>query len=331
MAVALANVAILLRIAKSLLRCAVFLWFKSEYDGCSAPDMSVEMATSQDYKSYNALETGKKYKKTQSNAVEKIDPEQLKQSLENLEQDGYVVIPDLLSSATLAQIRSKVGPLLGHKGRNYFEGELTQRIYSVISKTFVCNGMVEHPFILALLDSIFNPGYLLSQLQVINILPGEKQQPLHVDDGFYRIPRPRPPLGAATVWAIDDFNEENGSTVVIPGSHKTGEGGPSAEELARQINCQMKAGSVVFFLGTLWHGGGANISANPRLAVTAQYCEGFCRSQENFSLSVPPSRVAQCSENIKRLLGYSIYGPFMGMVDGQHPKRLLEPFEGKHQ
>lgn len=194
----------------------------------------------------------------------------------------------------------------------------------MIAKTYACNPLVEHPLILALLDSIFNPNYLLSQLQVINILSGEKQKPLHVDDNFYQIPRPRPPLGAATVWAIDDFTAQNGGTVVIPGSHTTGEGDPTPQELARQINCEMKAGSVVFFLGTLWHGGGANGSPDPRLAVTTQYCEGFCRTQENFSLSIPPQRVAQCSEDMKRLLGYSIYGPFMGMVDGKHPKRLLE-------
>ena len=36
-------------------------------------------------------------------------------------------------------------------------------------------------------------------------------------------------------------------------------------------------------------------------------------------------RVArECSEHVQRLLGYSIYPPFMGFVDGMHPKRLLE-------
>jgi ectoine hydroxylase-related dioxygenase (phytanoyl-CoA dioxygenase family) len=261
-------------------------------------------ASKSSYKDYGSLETAKKYKKTQSGAVTQVDPDQLKQCLQSVNTDGYVIIPDLLSQKVIGEVRRAVAPLLAHTGRNFFEGELTQRLYSVIAKTYACNATVEHPLVLALLDSIFSPDYLLSQLQVINILAGEKQQPLHVDDGFYPIPRPRPPLGAATVWAMDDFTGENGSTVVIPGSHSTGEGSPSAEELERQISCQMKAGSVVVFLGTLWHGGGANQSQGSRLAVTAQYCEGFCRSQENFSLSVPPERVAQCSENIKRLIGY---------------------------
>jgi len=286
--------------------------------------MSQELKDNVDY--FNS-DLASKYKKTQSNAATEVDAAQLQQLLKQVETDGYVIIPDVLSEQDLARIRAEITPLLENKGRNYFEGELTQRIYSVIAKTFSCNGLVEHPIILALLDNIFKPDYLLSQLQVINILAGEKQQPIHVDDGFYAIPRPRPALGAATVWAIDDFTAENGATMVIPGSHKWGEGGPTPAQLQQQIPCEMKAGSVVFFLGTLWHGGGANNSNASRLAVTAQYCEGFCRSQENYSLSIPPERVAQCSENIKRLLGYSIYGPFMGMVDGKHPKRLLEKFE----
>jgi len=55
---------------------------------------------------------------------------------------------------------------------------------------------------------------------MINIHSGEAAQTLHFDDGFYRIPRPRPALGAATIWAIDEFTEQNGATVIIPGSHE---------------------------------------------------------------------------------------------------------------
>lgn len=278
------------------------------------------------FSQYQALETATKYKKTQSSGLEHVDKSRIKEYLQIVLQQGYVVIPNLVSQETLVDIRRAVMPLLNDTGRNFFEGESTQRIYSVIAKTLACNVLVEHPVILSLLDALFKPGYLLSQLQVINILSGEKQQPLHTDDAFYAIPRPRQPLGAATVWAIDDFTAENGGTVVIPGSHQWGEGQPNASQLSEQIQCEMTAGSVVFFLGTLWHGGGANQSDASRLAVTAQYCEGYCRTQENYSLSIPKDVVAQCSENIKRLLGYSIYGPFMGMVDGKHPKRLLEPY-----
>jgi ectoine hydroxylase-related dioxygenase (phytanoyl-CoA dioxygenase family) len=278
-----------------------------------------------DINEYMCAETGTKYKKTNSQASAQFDADKLSELMSQVQKDGYIVFENVLDADTLQAVRAAAKELLTHKGRNNFEGFKTQRIYSVIAKTMACNALVEHPLIMALLDQTLMPGYLLSQLQVINILPGEAQQPLHMDDGFYPIERPRKAFSAATVWAIDDFTSDNGGTVVIPGSHTWGEKQPDNEDLERQINVEMPAGSVVYFLGNLWHGGGANISEDkPRLAVTAQYCEPWCRTQENISLSVPKEIVAQCSEDINRMLGYSIYGPFMGFVDGKHPKRLLE-------
>ena len=85
----------------------------------------------------------------------------------------------------------------------------------------------------------------------------------------------------------------------------------------------MPAGSCILFLGNLWHGGGENRSGADRLALTAQYCEPWLRTQENYFLSVERETVAGLSEDMKRLLGYSIHPPFMGMVNGMHPRRKL--------
>ncbi len=158
----------------------------------------------------------------------------------------------------MAAIKEAARPFLRHEGRNEFEGHKTRRIYSVIEKTLACNPLVEHPLILALLDQILMPNYLLSQLQVIEIYPGEVQQPLHHDDGFYPIARPRPAFSAATIWAIDDFTAENGATLVLPNSHLWGDRMPDANDEKDLVPVVMAAGSVVFFLGTLWHGAGAN-------------------------------------------------------------------------
>ncbi|MCG8424371.1 MAG: phytanoyl-CoA dioxygenase family protein [Proteobacteria bacterium] len=277
-----------------------------------------------DMREYFEADLATKYKST-AGSQEAVAPEVIESCLEQVERQGYVIIENLLSPALVEEIRRDVVPRLTHSsGRNTFEGFRTQRLYAVIEKTSVCNDLVAHPLILGLLDRIFQPNYLLSQLQVINILPGEDQQPWHYDDGFYAVPRPRPPLGAATIWAIDDFTAENGATVVIPGSHKWVDRVPDTGKNPEQQSVVMPAGSVIFFIGTLWHGGGQNRTDAGRLCVTAQYCAPWCRQQENFSLSVSRDRVKQCSEHIQRLLGYSIHPPFMGFVNGMHPKRLLE-------
>lgn len=250
-----------------------------------------------------------------------VDPAVADADLATLQCDGYVILPKLLSADELAEIRAAVTPLLDRNGRNPFEGRSTQRIYSVLNKTRACDRIADHPRVLALLDRLLMPNYLLSMLQVINILPGEQAQMLHTDDAFYPLPRPRKALGAATIWAIDDFTADNGATDIIPGSHLWGDRNPDA---AQRQPVVMPAGSCVFFLGTLWHGGGANRSEQPRLAVTAQYCEPWLRPQEAFTLSTTRDTVRAVSEDIRRMLGYSIHPPFIGQVDGMHPKRLLE-------
>jgi ectoine hydroxylase-related dioxygenase (phytanoyl-CoA dioxygenase family) len=86
----------------------------------------------------------------------------------------------------------------------------------------------------------------------------------------------------------------------------------------------MPAGSCVFFVGTLWHGAGANTATRERLAVTAQYCQPRLRPMEAFTLSVSREIARTVSDDIRRMLGYSIHPPFIGAVDGLHPLRLLE-------
>ncbi len=246
-----------------------------------------------------------------------VDSATIEADMAALNRDGYVIWENLLSAEQCRLIQEVVRPWLEHTGRNSFEGRRTQRIYSVLSRTRVCDRLADHPRVLAVLDRILMPNYLLSALQAINILPGEDAQLPHHDDGFYPIPRPRAPLAAATIWAIDDFTADNGATVVIPGSHRWGRRPPGPDDQVLPV--VMPAGSCVFFVGTLWHGGGANTSTSERLAVTAQYCEPWLRPMEAYILSISREIARTVSDDIRRMLGYSIHPPFVGAVDGLHP------------
>lgn len=251
-----------------------------------------------------------------------VDPAIVDADIAALDRDGYLIWENLLGADECAQIKETVAPWLAHTGRNSFEGHRTQRVYSLLSRTRVCDRLVDHPRVLAVLDRLLMDNYLLSALQAINIQPGETAQLAHHDDGFYPIPRPREPLAAATIWAIDDFTTDNGATVLYPGSHRWGRRCPEPGDPA--IPVVMPAGSCVFFVGTLWHGGGANTTDAARLAVTAQYCQPWLRPMEAFTLSISRDTAREVSDDIRRMIGYSIHPPFVGAVDGLHPLRLLE-------
>jgi ectoine hydroxylase-related dioxygenase (phytanoyl-CoA dioxygenase family) len=85
----------------------------------------------------------------------------------------------------------------------------------------------------------------------------------------------------------------------------------------------MPPGSAMFYLGSLWHGGGANRTGRPRLGVILEYAVSWLRPQENHCLAVPRDIVRQLPERLQELLGYNIYPPFVGYVDGSHPRKVL--------
>ncbi|MGH9213437.1 MAG: phytanoyl-CoA dioxygenase family protein [Acidimicrobiales bacterium] len=240
-------------------------------------------------------------------------------------RDGFVVLPRAVGGNTLRAIRSELASFLNESkmlGRNDFEGYRTNRVYALLAKTPSVAALVEHPWVLALLDYLLLPNYLLSANLAINLWPGETAQQLHHDDGFYPISRPRPAIGVSAVWAIDDFTADNGATEVLPGSHQWGDELP-AEDDPRIVPVEMPAGSVVVFAGTLWHRGGANRTEAPRLAITPQYCEPWARQQEPQMLAVGLAAAA-FSDRVRALLGYSIHPPFMGHINGLHPVRHID-------
>lgn len=119
--------------------------------------------------------------------------------------ESYVIIENLLSKEQCQAIRTEGVKLLGTTGRNSFEGQRTQGVYDVLSKTTAVDILATHPRVMELLDRIFLPGYLLSQSQVINILPGESPQALHYDDYFYHFPRPRQALERGELSGAGDI------------------------------------------------------------------------------------------------------------------------------
>jgi len=265
----------------------------------------------------------------------------LPELLQQLDTDGYVIIPSLLPPGQVKAIRDALAPYLQRKlmGRNDFEGYDSERVYALLAKSPVFGELAAHPLVLDVCEKILGPNFMLSACLAINSHPGENAQPLHFDDSFYKVPRPRPAYGVSAFWAIDEFTDSNGATEIIPGSHVWGSDAPigasfydafvngkkvPVEDHPGLQKVVMPSGSLMLTPGTLWHRGGANNSNASRLAITPQYCVAWGRQMESMLLSVPPHVVARYAERIQQLLGYSIHPPFMGHSNGMHPSRLLK-------
>ncbi len=196
----------------------------------------------------------------------------------------------MLAASEIEALRTGLQPYLdlSVQGRNNFEGERTQRVYSLVGRGAVFERTAEHPAVLEFVDALLQPGYLLTASQAICIQPGETPRPLHYDDAFYTLPRPRPAVSVSTIWALDDFTAARGGTEVIGGSHAWDDkevakttmadsDGPNEALAVQPTPVEMRAGSLILFAGTLLHRGGANRSSDPRRAFSHQYCEPWAR------------------------------------------------------
>lgn len=231
-----------------------------------------------------------------------------------LHRDGYLVLRDLLGPCARDRMRAELAPLLGPAGRDPFRSRHVRRAYGLLHNTRAVDPLIDHPRVLSLVDRLLLPNFLLSQLEVVEVGPGAPaRSPAH-DDRHYPVPRPRPALSVAAVWALDA-----GSVLTVwPGSHRWADRPPATPG----VPLILPAGCCALVLGTLWHARPRQPSA-PGLTVTAHYCEPWLRTREAYTLSPGREVARQLSARARRMLGYSVHPPDLGLVDGMHPHRLF--------
>ena len=239
-----------------------------------------------------------------------------------LETDGYAMIPDAITTEQVESARRDLEDILERtpSGRDDFEGRSTRRVYALFAKTRALDVMATHPVVLGVLDRVLG-DYQLSAPAAISIGPGEVAQPLHPDDAIYPMPRPHQELVVNVMWPLEEFTEVNGATRIVAGSHRWIEERPS--DTTPTTTVEMPARTALVYLGSVWHGGGANHTDRARLGVVLHYASAWLRPVENHVLAVPPDMARTLPTRLQELLGYNIYPPFIGYVDGRHPRKLL--------
>ena len=245
---------------------------------------------------------------------------------------GYTVVEDAVEPDLVTELRDTIRRLereldVRPLGTNA-EGHSTLRMYNLLAKDPAFVAMPIHPNVLPIVERLLDRGCLLSGMTAMDIGPGEDPQPLHGDDVVMsrHLRRPHAPMMVTSIWALTDFTGANGGTRFVPGSHLWA-ATPASPDAPVDVDVQsieMAAGSVMIFHGSLWHGGGANTTADVwRLGVNVQYCPGFVRQQQNPYLGIPPATAASFPDRLLELLGYRLYKGIMGHVDGRSPGEVV--------
>ena len=204
-----------------------------------------------------------------------------------LDENGYLVLGQLLSESQLDAIRSHLqnlmeseaeragSELMDSKHIRHPKEEGVDRLADLVNKGAEFDIYYTHPRLLAAISHVLGKEFKLSALNYRASLKGHGLQKLHVDwheavpPGEYKV--------CNSIWLLDDFNKENGATRLVPGTHRSGI--LPQEDLEdpyashpEEILLEAPAGTVVIFNSHTWHGGTVNHTAKPRRAIHSYFC-----------------------------------------------------------
>lgn len=212
--------------------------------------------------------------------------------LTNLETEflntyGYLDLGVLLSTRQVKQVNDRLAELLeregDHAGAELAESKYIRhpkevgadRLANLVNKGSVFDLFYTHPRVLAGIASVLGNEFKLSSLNYRAAKPGMGHQKLHVDwrntvvHGDYKV--------CNSIWLLDDFTPLNGSTRIVPNSHKwdvlPDQVMTDANEThPDEIRIIAPAGSVFIFNSHVWHGGTTNHTNQDRRSIHSYFC-----------------------------------------------------------
>ena len=240
------------------------------------------------------------------NAID-VSPVIAEEEVQRWLEDGYLVVPDLISPAEVDHLKQETLDLARGKypsenlqplpadlsDREVLQGILAIHHPHQISSTIV--EFVKHPKIAGVLSQIvaahlpYWDGSVKCMLTMLFVKPpGFQGEAWHQDETQVQT-RDRSLTGA---WvALDDATEDNGCLWVIPGSHRPGylypfEDHDQPDEFdsgtvaygfdeSPAIPVEVGSGSVVFFNGYLLHSSRKNRSDRYRRALVMHYMNAW--------------------------------------------------------
>jgi ectoine hydroxylase-related dioxygenase (phytanoyl-CoA dioxygenase family) len=214
----------------------------------------------------------------------KIIPAHLQQAVQALQEDGYVILNELLDRGPMALLAEKMvadaQEILSRDDVpfNFNRGNIQQDpppFHPYLFKEVLVNDIV-----IAITKAMLGPGLKNAFYSGNTALPkAGGRQPVHADLGqlWQDLPAATPPYALVVNVLPVDVSPHNGSTEIWPGTHRdtsisyqSGDIKVSEEKLAERrkvapgFQYTARAGSVVIRDMRLWHAGMPNPSDTPR-------------------------------------------------------------------
>ncbi|MCG9126736.1 phytanoyl-CoA dioxygenase family protein [Candidatus Poribacteria bacterium] len=231
----------------------------------------------------------------------------------HLDEYGYLLLKNMIPTEIVTELRIRsldiaVSEQASGNGYTYMKDNRAQRVWNLINKGEVFEDAIQHTKMLAAIEYLLGTDCTLSSFTVNILYPGAPDGGLHIDYPLSTLPTPRPnfPLVANSVWFLDDFTLENGSTSCVPSSHHRLNSVPEPGiEYDDEKQICGPAGSVLILNGAVWHGSSENRSDTTRVALLGFFCRSILKPQQDHFKIVSDDVIDRASPTLKRLLGFN--------------------------
>jgi ectoine hydroxylase-related dioxygenase (phytanoyl-CoA dioxygenase family) len=240
------------------------------------------------------------------------------QHLKNIEVYGYTVVKSFLSANLVGILKSLVIDCHQKSAFNSYVG-VPQRdagdkiLYNLQNKDklfidILCDQFIRSLLIKKLNDEFYRflpenaPNYILSYY---NARSSGSALDLHIDSHI--------PVAGGYAWAmqvafiLEKQDQNNGCTVVVPGSHQSGRYTDRGLENVSPVITD--PGDLVVWDSRLWHGTLENKSGASRWSLIATFTRWWLKQSMDMTRSLPDAIYQELSNEQKSILGFCSIPP----------------------
>ena len=254
----------------------------------------------------------------------------LKRHIKSLNLKGYTIIKNVISSdeceiykkllnsdykkyhSSYAKFKQKGSSFSKSPDKNTISRDKV--VYNLHNKNYRWFKLFEHKKVLRILDYVLKAGsydneapYYLYNISARCPLKGNPGQQLHVDS---ELPGLNYNIVTNVMWYFDDVDELNGTTIIVPGSHKIKKFAPDDNaKVKKKLYIKAKKGSVLIFNGCLWHGASKKNTDGSRWALVLGYARWFMKPSFDYMFNTPIKLFKKLKKSQKALLGFDLVPP----------------------
>jgi len=223
---------------------------------------------------------------------------------EELDKAGFTIVPEAVPAEDLASVAAAYDAAVESAAPNDIRvGSSTTRVNGLIDRGPEFDALYLHPLILKACGRILNEPYKLSAMHARTLRPKTDAQNFHLD--YERDRRGWTMIGFIAM--VDAFRDDNGATRFVPGSHLWSKAPPELLDGSKaaypgQVLACGPAGSMILFNGSVWHGHGANRSAESRRSIQGAYIRRDAESKADLTTHVLPETFSRLSPLAKYVL-----------------------------